>query len=434
MDRGFFKILGAQFFSALADNALFFAALALLKERQAPEWHNSMLLWCFTVSYVVIAPYAGSFADSMHKGRVMMLCNGIKLIGCLGMLFGMPPILAYAIVGFGAAAYSPAKYGIITEYLPHDKLVAANGWLEGATVVAIILGTLIGGYLSGGYITQWLESNTLGIYLDPAQFAIAVITLLYLLAAWINQLIPTLNVRLKPLHLNPTHQAREFTWCLKRLWRDPQGQTSLAITTLFWGAGATMRLVVLNWAILWLAIDLETATRLIAIVALGIAIGAVLAGRIVPLRRAFVVMPAGVGMGVLVIAMLWVNQISLAALLMLLIGVLSGFFVVPLNAILQHRGHQLMGAGHSIAVQNFSENLGILAMIGIHALMVKYLSTPLPANSSALLQTQYATYGIPPMQTIIIGFGLLVILSMASIMLRYHCKLKFEVAPDDTLN
>ncbi|WP_027469049.1 lysophospholipid transporter LplT [Deefgea rivuli] len=434
MDRGFFKILGAQFFSALADNALFFAALALLKEHQAPEWHLSMLLWCFTVSYVVIAPYAGSFADSMHKGRAMMLCNGIKLIGCLGMLFGLPPILAYAIVGFGAAAYSPAKYGIITEYLPHSKLVEANGWLEGATVFAIIFGTIIGGYLSGSTINQWLQSNTWLNQLSPAQFAIAAITLLYLVAAWINHQIPQLNIRLKPLHLSPAHQAKEFAWCLKRLWRDPQGQTSLAITTLFWGAGATMRLVVLNWAILWLAIDLETATRLIAIVALGIAIGAIMAGRWIPLKRAFIVMPAGIGMGVLVICMLWVNQISLAALLMLMIGVLSGFFVVPLNAILQHRGHQLMGAGHSIAVQNFNENLGILVMVGIHALMVRYLSTPLPANSSALLQAQYAAYGIPPMHAIIIGFGLLVLLSMASIMLRYHCNLKFKVPPDDTLN
>lgn len=429
MDRGFFKILGAQFFSALADNALFFAAFALLKKQQAPEWHLSMLLWCFTVSYVVIAPYAGSFADSMHKGQAMMLCNGIKLLGCLGMLVGLSPILAYAIVGFGAAAYSPAKYGLVTEYLPPEKLVEANGWLEGATVFAIILGTIIGGYLCGDNIKQWLSSNTHLNDFSTAQFAIAVITVLYLIAAMINSQIPKLKVRLKPFHLSPVHQSKEFTWCLKRLWRDPEGQTSLAITTLFWGAGATMRLVVLNWAILWLAIDLETATRLIAIVAVGIAIGAVIAGRWIPLRSAFMVMPAGVGMGVLVICMLWVNQISVAALLMLMIGALSGFFVVPLNAILQHRGQQLMGAGHSIAVQNFNENLGILAMVGIHALMVKYFSTPLPENSSALLAVQYAASGIPPMQSIIIGFGLVVIVCMVSIMLRYHYKLKHQVAP-----
>ncbi|MGL4996582.1 MAG: lysophospholipid transporter LplT, partial [Deefgea sp.] len=301
---------------------------------------------------------------------------------------------------------------------------------EGATVFAIILGTIIGGYLSGSTIKIWLEANTLIQGMSSAQFAIIMITLLYIIAAVINSKIPKLNIRLKPFHLSPIHQAKEFTWCLKRLWRDPQGQASLAITTLFWGAGATMRLVVLNWAILWLAIDLETATRLIAIVAVGIAIGAVLAGRWIPLHRAFSVMPAGIGMGMLVICMLWVNQISVAALLMLLIGALSGFFVVPLNAILQHRGHQLMGAGHSIAVQNFNENLGILAMVGIHALMVKYWSTPLPANSSELLEIQYAAHGIPPMQAIIIGFGLFVVVCMSTIMLRYHCQLKHQIAPE----
>ncbi|QLG86758.1 lysophospholipid transporter LplT [Chitinibacter bivalviorum] len=420
MNRGFFTILGAQFLSALADNALFFAALALLKEQQAPEWHLSMLLWAFTVSYVVIAPYAGAFADSMHKGRAMLICNGIKLAGCLGMLCGLPPIYAYAIVGFGAATYSPAKYGIITEYLPHEKLVEANGWLEGATVGAIILGTIIGGYLSGNKINIFLQSHTLGQYLSPAQFAIAATIVLYILAAYVNLFIPKLIVRLKPLHLDPVHQAKEFAWCVKRLWRDPQGQLSLGVTTLFWGAGATMRLVVLNWAVIWLALNLEQASQLIALVAIGIAIGAVIAGRYIPLQKAFSVMWAGIGMGALVIFMLWVNQIAIAALLMLIIGVLSGFFVVPLNAMLQHRGHKLMGAGHSIAVQNFNENLGILIMVGMHAWLVKNFSTPLASGSSALLQQQFSHHGIPPMQLIIVGFGGFVIIVMSWIIWRYH--------------
>lgn len=424
MNRGFFTILGAQFFSALADNALFFAALALLKEQQAPEWHLSMLLWAFTVSYVVIAPYAGAFADSMHKGRAMLICNSIKLLGCASMIVGMPPIFAYAIVGFGAAAYSPAKYGIITEYLPHEKLVAANGWLEGATVAAIILGTIIGGYLSGSNIQNWLAGNTLGQYFSPAEFAICATVLLYCLAAYINLFIPKLAVRLKPLHLDPVHQAKEFAWCVKRLWRDPQGQLSLGVTTLFWGAGATMRLVVLNWAVIWLSLKLEQASQLIALVAVGIAFGAIAAGRWIPLHKAFSVLWAGVAMGVLLISMLWVNQIWLAALLMLIIGALSGFFVVPLNAMLQHRGHALMGAGHSIAVQNFNENLGILVMVGLHAWLVKNWSSPLAADSSALLQQQFAHNGLPPMYLIIIGFGGLVILVMSWIILRYRQSLR----------
>ncbi|MEN9658454.1 MAG: hypothetical protein RL571_1919 [Pseudomonadota bacterium] len=420
MDRGFFIILGAQFLSALADNALFFAALALLKEQSSPEWHLSMLLWCFTVSYVVLAPFAGSFADSMHKGKAMMICNGIKLVGCLGMLVGIPPIMAYALVGFGAAAYSPAKYGIITEYLPHEKLVAANGWLEGATVSAIIFGTILGGLLAGSHIAPWLKTTHLAPYFSPATFAIAAIILLYLAASWLNCYIPKLNVELKSLQLQPITLIKEFWCCVAKLWKDPQGQLSLGVTTLFWGAGATMRLVVLNWAVIWLNFSMEQATQLVAVVAFGIAAGAILAGHCVPLKKAFNVLPAGIAMGILVIGMLFVHNTWLAAFLMFIVGCLSGFFVVPLNAMLQHRGHSLMGAGHSIAVQNFNENIGILVMVGIHAMMVKYFSQPITASASAAVANQFQTSGIPPMYAIITGFGLMVALTMIAITVRFR--------------
>ena len=419
MDFGFYIILLAQFLSALADNALFYAAQALLKEQHAPEWHLSMLLWSFAVSYVVLAPFAGSFADSMHKGRAMMICNGIKLAGCVAMLFGAPPILAYAIVGFGAAAYSPAKYGIITEYLPHEKLVAANGWLEGATVCAIIFGTVLGGVLAGGYATSLIEASSWGGHISPAEFAIGVITLLYLLAGWLNMYIPQLNVHLKRLHLDPIFLMKEFWWCVKRLWKDPEGQLSLAVTTLFWGAGATMRLVVINWAIIWLLFDREEATRLVAIVGVGTAIGAVIAGKMIPLAKAFQVLWAGVAMGAVVIGMLFVTNTWVAGVLMLVIGVLSGLFVVPLNAMLQHRGHMLMGSGHSIAVQNFNENLGILVMVGLHALLVYLFNSPLPADAAFVLTEEFK-FGLPPMHAIIIGFGSFVIVLMILIIIRYR--------------
>lgn len=419
MDFGFYIILLAQFLSALADNALFYAAQALLKEQHAPEWHLSMLLWSFAVSYVVLAPFAGSFADSMHKGRAMMICNGIKLAGCLAMLLGAPPILAYAIVGFGAAAYSPAKYGIITEYLPHEKLVAANGWLEGATVCAIIFGTVLGGVLAGGYASSIIEASRWEGRFSTAQFAIFVITLLYLVAGWLNVYIPRLNVHLKRLHLDPIFLLKEFWWCVKRLWRDPEGQLSLAVTTLFWGAGATMRLVVINWAIIWLLFDREQATRLVAIVGIGTAIGAVIAGRLIPLAKAFQVLWAGVAMGIVVIGMLFVTETWIAAVLMLLIGVLSGLFVVPLNAMLQHRGHMLMGSGHSIAVQNFNENLGILVMVGLHAFLVFLFNSPLPADAPFVVAEEFSR-GLPPMHSIIIGFGGFVIVLMLVIIGRYR--------------
>ncbi|HSC81530.1 MAG TPA: lysophospholipid transporter LplT [Chitinolyticbacter sp.] len=433
MDRGFYLILGAQFLSALADNALFIAALALLRESAAPEWHQSMLLWSFTVSYVVLAPFAGAFADALHKGQVMMLCNGIKILGCVSMLLGAPPILAYALVGFGAAAYSPAKYGLITEYLPHEKLVAANGWLEGATVAAIIFGTVIGGALVGDRMSTRIADWGLELghadWLSSAQFAVLFILAVYFAAAWVNLHIPRLNVQLKPFGVAPIALIREFVHCVARLWRDPQGQLSLAVTTLFWGAGATMRLVVINWAVLWLSFSLEQATRLVALVAFGTAFGAVLAGRYVPLKRAFAVLPAGVAMGVLVIAMQFVNQTWLAALLMFLVGGLAGFFVVPLNAMLQHRGHLLMGAGHSIAVQNFNENLGILVMVGAHAWLVSHFSVPAPAGAPEVVLRQFAG-GVPPMTAIITGFGLLVAVAMIWITRRYRRGLRAGIMHD----
>ncbi|MBV1775830.1 lysophospholipid transporter LplT [Burkholderiaceae bacterium DAT-1] len=417
MNRGFFTILGAQFLSALADNALFIAAMALLKSQHAPEWHQSMLLWSFTVSYVLVAPFAGSFADSMHKGRAMMICNTIKLAGCIGMLVGMPPILSYALVGFGAAVYSPAKYGLITEYLPHNRLVEANGWLEGATVSAIIFGTVLGGLLAGPRMNALLHGY--GFPLDASILAICVITLLYLSAAWINRYIPKLDVVIKPLSLNPLLLIREFIDCLKRLWLDPQGQLSLAVTTLFWGAGATMRLVVINWAVLWLSFNLEQATRLVAVVAFGTAFGAILAGRYIKLEQAFRVLPAGVLMGVMMVSMIFVYNVHVAAVFIFAVGALGGFFVVPLNAMLQHRGHMLMGAGHSIAVQNFNENLGILVLVGAHALVVRYLSTPIPDTLTSPARQFFAT-GLPPMIGIIIGFGSLLALTMTYIIIRYR--------------
>ncbi len=419
MDRGFFIILGAQFLSALADNALFIAAIALLKSQQASHVEISLLLHFFTISYVVLSPFVGAFADALPKGRVMLICNSIKFAGCLAMLAGVNPLLAYGIVGFGAAAYSPAKYGIITEYLPHDKLVIANGWLEGSTVGAIILGTVLGGMLVGPNLEQILISA--GSPVSGPLFGIIATTVLYLAAALVNLYIPKLNIDHKVPHRNPMYLLHDFWHCLKLLWRDPQGQLSLGVTTLFWGSGATMRLIVLDWAIIWLAFNLEQATRLIAIVAFGTAFGAVIAGKFIKLQHAFRVLPAGILMGGLVISMLFVHNVYIAAVLMFIVGALGGFFVVPLNAMLQHRGHLLMGAGHSIAVQNFNENLGILAMVGAHALLVKYFSSPVPSDAAPVVIDYYSkSGGMPPMLAIVTGFGALLALVMIGITWLYR--------------
>jgi len=375
MNRGFYIILAAQFFSALADNTLLFAAIALLASLSAPDWQTPVLAQFFVFAYIVLAPYVGPFADSLPKGRVMFISNAVKILGCVAMLVGMHPLYAYGIVGIGAAMYSPAKYGILTEYLPHQKLVLANGWMEGLTVAAIIFGTILGGILAGPVFTKHVFSRIDAfdiLWLDTApKLAIACILALYILAAIINLYIPRVAIDHKLPKRNPIFILQDFWHSFRLLWRDPLGQVSLAVTTLFWGAGATLRLIILVWAVKSMHYGPERAALLTAAVAVGIAIGSVLAARYVSLKRAVRVLPVGIGMGIVVIAMVLVRDWWLAIGLLVLIGAMGGFFLVPMNALLQHRGHLLMGAGHSIAVQNFNENLSILALLGVYTLMLK---------------------------------------------------------------
>jgi len=375
MKPGFYTIIAAQFFSSLADNALLIAAIALLRELHEPAWMTPALKQSFVVSYVLLAPVVGAFADSMPKGRVMLFTNAIKVFGCALMLFDVHPLLSYAIVGFGAAAYSPAKYGILTELLPPQQLVIANGWIEGATVGSIIIGVLLGGML----ITPRVSAALLAFdfpFIDtpvdtPPDAAIAVIMGFYAIAAIFNWYIPDTGVDHRVPSKNPLYLIREFSHCVALLWRDRLGQISLATTTLFWGAGATLQFIVIDWAARALSLNLSQASMLQGVVAVGIALGAVIAARFVTLRNAVGVLPIGAAMGVVVMVMVFVHYIPLAMVLMIAIGACAGFFVVPMNALLQHRGHVLMGAGHSIAVQNFNENIGILVMVGLYALMVR---------------------------------------------------------------
>lgn len=370
MALGFYIILVAQFLSALADNTLLFSAIALLKEIHAASWYTPVLQEFFVFSYIVLAPFVGAFSDALAKGRVMFISNNIKLWGCGMMLTGFSPLLAYAIVGIGAAAYSPAKYGILTEYLPAEKLVAANAWMEGTTVLAIVLGALFGGILLNPHFSAMFAQHLpWPIQGDVAKFSILVVGLLYVLAATLNLFIPVTAPDHGTPSKNPIDLIQDFWHSFKQLWLDPLGQVSLAVTTLFWGAGATLRLVILAWAVTVMHFSMEQATQLTALVAVGIAIGAVIAGEFIKLNNAIRVVSTGIMMGVVVMAMSWVTNPVLAAILLTLIGILGGFFVVPMNALLQHRGHLLMGAGHSIAVQNFNENLSILLLLGVYALL-----------------------------------------------------------------
>lgn len=424
MKRGFYTVMAAQFFSSLADNALLIAAIALLVQLRGPAWMTPLLKFFFTVSYVVLAAFVGTFADALPKGKVMFITNGIKLGGCVLMFFfdslmtlGIGPhvvvLTAYAIVGLGAAAYSPAKYGILTEMLPPQQLVIANGWIEGLTVASIIIGTMLGGALISPTVSSALLSIDVphietGID-TPPEAAIVVVSVFYLIAAVVNLCIPETGARYQNQPRNPVVMVKIFADCFTTLWRDKLGQISLGVTTLFWGAGATLQFIVLRWADRSLAMPLSQGAILQGIVAVGVALGAVLAGRMVPLKQSLRVLPVGVAMGFAVMSLIFVTWMPLVYFLLILVGALAGFFVVPMNALLQHRGHVLLSSGHSIAVQNFNENLNILLMLALYALMI------------------HANFGI---NTIIVLLGIFVCVTMM-LMIRLH---KHNQSREDSLH
>ncbi|MCI1004895.1 lysophospholipid transporter LplT [Herbaspirillum sp. C7C8] len=375
MNRGFYTIMAAQFFSSLADNALLIAAIALLAEMHSPAWMTPLLKLFFVLSYVLLAAFVGAFADAFPKGKVMLITNMIKIGGCSLMFFTVHPLLAYAVVGFGAAAYSPAKYGILTELLLPEKLVAANGWIEGLTVGSIIMGTVLGGALVNPKVSAVILSFDFPM-IDlpintPTEAALCIISCIYVIAALFNFYIPDTGARYEHQERNPIRLIVDFAGCFTTLWKDKLGQISLAVTTLFWGAGATLQFIVLKWAEKSLHMPLDKAAILQGIVALGVALGAVAAARFVPLKKSLTVMPLGIIMGIVVMLMTTTTSVWVAYPLLVIVGALSGYFVVPMNALLQHRGHVLMSAGHSIAVQNFNENLSVLTMLVLYAFMVR---------------------------------------------------------------
>ncbi|MEZ7828949.1 MAG: lysophospholipid transporter LplT [Brachymonas denitrificans] len=376
MKRGFYTIMAAQFFSSLADNALFIGAVALLKSSDAADWQKAALVPMFALFYVLLAPFVGAFADAQPKGRVMFYSNAIKVIGCLMMLFGSHPLLSYAVVGLGAAAYSPAKYGILTELLPPSQLVKANGWIEGLTIASIILGVLLGGQLIGPHIAPWLLAVDVPLIetgIDtPPEAAISVLVLIYAIAAWINTRIPLTGVAMRPLPRNLFSLLPDFRSCNRRLWDDKLGQISLATTTLFWGVSGNLRYIVLAWAAAALGYGVTQASSLVGVVAIGTAAGAVIASMRMRLDMAPKVMPLGIIMGLLVICLIFVRDLWVAVPFLIVLGAIGGFMVVPMNALLQHRGHNLMGAGRSIAVQNFNEQACILAFGFLYSLSTKW--------------------------------------------------------------
>jgi MFS transporter, LPLT family, lysophospholipid transporter len=407
MNRGFYTIMAAQFFSSLADNAIFVAAIELLRVSGAPEWQRAALVPMFAFFYVALAPFVGALADRLPKGNVMFYANAIKIFGCLMMLFGSHPLLSYAIVGLGAAIYSPAKYGILTELLPSSQLVKANGWIEGLTIASIILGVLLGGQLIGQNISIRLLSLDIpnfetGIDTAP-EAAIFFLIFIYCIAAIFNLRIPKTSAEAIPFPHRFLDLINDFRTCNKKLWNDKLGQISLGATTVFWGAGGNLRYIVLAWAATALGYNTTQASSLTGVVAIGTAAGAVWASTRSRLDQAPGVIPLGVGLGLVVIAMNFITNLWVAVPFLIVLGALGGYLVVPMNALLQHRGASLMGAGRSIAVQNFNEQACILFL--------------------GFFYTGMTSFGIGAFGAIT-AFGLVVATSMYAILCWHRSNLK----------
>ncbi len=420
-------VLGAQFFSSLADNALLIAAIALLTSLNAPDWMTPLLRLVFVLSYILLASWVGVLADMWPKGRVMFVTNLIKIGGCLLLLFGSHPLLAYGVVGAGAAAYSPAKYGILAEMLPPQKLVAANGWMEGLTVISIILGIVLGGILVdpavGKTLIGFMHMTVTG-QTTLADAAIVVVTLVYGVAALINLKICNTGAKYPNARFNALGNVITFTKTCKTIFTDTFCVSSLLVTTLFWGTGAVLQFLVLRWADERLGLPLSQASMLQAVVSVGIAFGAVLAARLVPIHRAFHVLWTGVAMGLSVAAMSFYSSslvpgsvtilhetvrtsVLVACLMMIVVGTLAGLFLVPMNAVFQRRGQLLLSSGQAVAVQNLSENTMILTMLGIYALLVKVQLS---------------------VQTTMLAFGFFLTAAMTTIL--YH---RFYLKPEESL-
>jgi len=357
LSRGMLAVVSAQFLSAAADNALLFGALALLRSGHYPAWTEPLLQEFFVLAFIILAPFAGPFADGLPKGRVMLISNGLKLVGALGMWMGLNPFLSYGLVGVGAAAYSPAKYGILSELVTTDLLVKANGLLESSTIAAILVGAV-----AGGMLADWSVWGTLGV-----------VTGLYGAAAAANLLIPRLPPARKLSSISIVTVMRNFVAATRAMIKTPDTRFSMVGTSLFWGTGGTMRFLLVAWVPVALGLtDISTPAYLNGVLAVGIVIGAALASKFIKLERADRALPAGVLIGLSVCFLAVTTNLPTTYVVMALVGACGGFFVVPLNALLQERGREIVGPGNAIAVQNLVENAAMLLMIGLYTIAVRF--------------------------------------------------------------
>lgn len=388
MVKGFPQVLAAQTLSATADNALLIVAIALLMVIDDPAWMTPLLKFAYVSTFVVFAAYFGVIADAFPKGRVMLLANIVKIVGCALMIFRVHPLVAYALVGFGAAIYSPAKYGILSELMPPDELVKANGWMEGLTVIAVILGTLLGGGLISADVSSWLSVFSLNDRMDTVESALAAILMIYLVSEIFLLGVPNTHTKYRNTCFGIVEISRDFIYCSKTLFTDPIARISLESTSSFWGIVASLQLLLLAWAAVALNMDLSEASVLLASVIFGVVIGAIIASFKVSIKNSIKVTPLGIVMGVMVAVVSffrasWVPgsfellgysvtyATLIAALLLIILGTVAGLFLVPMDAVLQFQGDKLVSSSRSVSVQNFCEKSAVLILMSLYSVLVK---------------------------------------------------------------
>jgi len=398
MPKGFFYLISAQFASGLADNALLILGIAFLNEQGYPGWWAPLLKFSFTLSYVFLAPLMGPLADAFPKAKLMACMNALKVVGVAFIFTSFHPMLAFAIAGMAASAYAPAKYGLVTETVPAEQLVKANGWLEVTVVMAVILGTACGGLLVASKSFVWMSAlnlsfiELLGLSLET-QYAGPLLSLIviYSIAGLLNFGIPNLNIRYAQESMRPIALFKNFIQSNRILWQDPVGKLSLAVTTLFWGIGAVVQFAVLLWAKEALNMPLEQASLLQAVVAFGVIFGAGMAGHYVALQNAYKVLPLGLWLGLSLPALAFSTSLWIAIPLMLITGFAGGMLMVPMNALLQNRGYTLLTAGRSIAVQGFNENASVMIMLAVYSGL---LALELPLQGVMVIMGSVMTVGM----------------------------------------
>ena len=361
MNKQIYPLLIAQFLSAFADNAILFTVIALVMQSvKLATWYVPALQSVFLISFVVLAPWAGSFSDTHAKSRVLIVANLIKASGAGLLLINIEPLIAYCLVGAGAAIYSPAKYGILPELTDHDALVKANSWIEGSTILAILLGMVVGAKVAD-YSIQWALIGTI---------------ILYLISALVSLLLPRKISKDK----ESGSKVMLFYQQAQQFFNTTRSRFAILGASLFWATAATVRVIIIAWAPLVLMTqNASDIAELTLFLALGIIVGSALVPHMIPLEflsRARI--PAYL-MAIFIIALSFTDTVWTARAALFAIGIAGGMFIVPINAALQELGQESIGSGSAVALQGFFQNVAMLIAVGSYTFAASQQVDPVTA-------------------------------------------------------